>query len=67
MTGLMKAARLILTKRSNFNKLYLENRLSYVTDVTEDDIKKAISPIRTIVLAVILKDNWYFRKSLGKS
>ena len=63
----MKAARLILTKRSNFNKLYLENRLSYVTDVTEDDIKKAISPIRTIVLAVILKDNWYFRKSLGKS
>ena len=57
MIGLMKAARLILTKRSNFNKLYLENRLSYVTDVTEDDIKKAISPIRTIVLAVILKDN----------
>ena len=63
----MKAARLILTKRSNFYKLEFENRLSYVTDVTEDDIKKAISPIRTIVLAVILKDNWYFRKSLGKS
>ena len=57
MIGLMKAARLILTKRSNFNKLDLANRLSYVTDVTEDDIKKAISPIRTIVLAVILKDN----------
>ena len=53
----MKAARLILTKRSNFYKLEFENRLSYVTDVTEDDIKKAISPIRTIVLAVILKDN----------
>ena len=67
MTGLMKAARLILTKRSNFNRLDFENRLSYVTDVTEDDIKKAISPIRTIVLAVILKDNWYCRKSLGKS
>ena len=63
----MKAARLILTKRSNFYKLEFENRLSYVTDVTEDDIKKAISPIRTIVLAVTLKDNWYCRKSLGKS
>ena len=67
MTGLMKAARLILTKRSNFNRLDFENRLSYVTDVTEDDIKKAISPIRTIVLAVILKDNWYCRKKKKKS
>lgn len=48
----MKAVKINLMQKSKIEYLIDLCRMSILTAVTEDDIKRAISPIHTIVLAV---------------
>lgn len=48
----MKATKRVYTQKSKGNNLADLYRVSFLEEVTEDDIKLAISPIHTIVFAV---------------